>query len=112
MAEKDQDETNETAESKGLRGTLDSAREALGSSLDRVSGTEYRRQFEQFANVVETAVVGVHRDQIELNLRLEKVEQAILAARTTPTNQKLVVGAFVLSFTAAVLAIAALAVSI
>ncbi|MCI0775072.1 MAG: hypothetical protein J4N96_05320 [Chloroflexi bacterium] len=73
----------EKAKNKGLRGTLGSARDAVGSSIDKVSGAEFRRQFEQFTNVVQTTVVGVHRDQLGLDKRLEKLEQFTNAVETT-----------------------------
>ena len=66
----------EKAKNKGLRGTLGSAREAIGGSLDKLSGAEFRRQFEQFTTVVETTVVGIHRDQQELSKRLENLEKS------------------------------------
>ena len=74
----------ENAKNKGLRGTLGSARGAIGSSLDKVSGAAYRRQFERFADMVQTTVVGIHRDQLELDKRLEKVERSTPATPATP----------------------------
>ncbi len=109
MAEEDRDET---AENRGLRGTFGSAREALGSSLDKISGTAYRRQFERFTNIVETTVVGVHRDQIELNRRLEKIERSTPAKPSAPPTQKLVMAAVVFSLIAAILAAASLVASL
>ena len=109
MAEEDRDET---AENRGLRGTFGSAREALGSSLDKVSGTAYRQQFEQFTNIVEKTVLGIHRDQMELNRRLEKIERATPAMPSAPPNRRLVVAAFVFSLIAGVLAAAALVVTL
>jgi len=44
----------ETDESRGLRGTLGSARQAVSRSYDRVSGTESRRQSEEFIDIVST----------------------------------------------------------
>ena len=96
----------EKAKNKGLRGTLGSAREAIGGSFDKVSGAEFRRQFEQFTSVVETTVVGIHRDQQELNKRLETLESS--ESSPPPPNRKLVVAAFVFSVIASILAIAAL----
>jgi len=103
MADKD---LEQSAKNKGLRGTLGSAREAIGGSLDKVSGKDFRRQFEQFTSVVETTVVGIHRDQQELNKRLEKLESS--ESSPPPPNRKLVVAAFVFSVIASILAIAAL----
>ncbi|MCH8103445.1 MAG: hypothetical protein IIB28_09880 [Chloroflexi bacterium] len=107
MAEEDRDKTQR---SRRLRGTFNSARGAVGSSLDKVSGAAYRRQFERFADMVQTTVVGVHHDQLKLDKRLEKLEQATPATPSTLPTQKLAVAAFVFSLTAAILAIAALVV--
>ena len=102
----------EAAKRKGLRGTLGSAREAIGGSLDKVSGAAFRRQFEQFTNVVEKTVVGIHGDQQELNKRLEMLESSKASPPpTTPPTQKLVVAAIILSVIAAILAIWALLVT-
>ena len=71
------------SKNKGLRGTLGSAREKVGGSLDKVSGKAFRRQFEQFTSIVETTVIGVHRDQQEMNKRFEKLEQSANVVETT-----------------------------
>ena len=107
MAEEDRDET---AEGRGLRETIGSAREAFGSSLDKVSGTAYRRQFEQFTNIVETTIVGIHRDQRELHKRVEKVERSPPVMQSAPPTQKLIVVVIVFSLIAATLALASLVV--
>lgn len=133
-----EDDLEKSAKRKGLRGTFGSAREVIGGSLDKVSGTAFRRQFEQFTNVVETTVVGIHRDQSELDKRLENTERLMKAAQTTvdgirrdrqeldkrleklerstpavpPTSpsQKRIVVALVFSVTAVILAIVAVVV--
>lgn len=96
----------EKAKRKGLRGTLGSARDAIGGSFYKVSGTAYRRKFEQFTNVVQTTVVGIHRDQQELNARLEKLE----GSKASSPTHRLIVAALVISVIAAILAITALVV--
>ena len=98
----------EKAKNKGLRGTLGSASEAIGGSFDKVSGKDFRRQFEQFTSVVETTVVGIHRDQQELNKRLEKLEKSKASTPAIPPAQKLIVAALVFSVIASILAILAL----
>jgi len=98
----------EKAKNKGLRGTLGSAREAIGGSLDKLSGAEFRRQFEQFTTVVETTVVGIHRDQQELSKRLENLEKSKASTQTTPHTRQLIVAALVFSVIASILAILAL----
>ena len=98
----------EKAKNKGLRGTLGSAREAIGGSIDKVSGKDFRRQFEQFVNVVETTVVGIHRDQQELSKRLGMLEKSKASTPTAPHTHKLVLAAIIFSVIAAILAVAAL----
>lgn len=44
---------------------------AFGRSFDRLTGAEFRRQFEEFTNAVSTTVVGVHRKQEELGKQFE-----------------------------------------
>ena len=102
----------ESAKRKGLRGTLGSARDAIGGSLDRVSGTEYRRRLEQFTDVVQTTVVGVHRDQQELDKRLQKLEHQTPAEPAAPPVQRRVLVALVISVVAAILALVALLVAV
>ena len=97
----------ESAKRKGLRGTFGSARDAIGSSLDKVSGTEYRRQLEEFTNVVQTTIVGIHRDQQELDKRLADLERSTAAARAIAPSPKRIVVALIFSVTAVVLAVSA-----
>ena len=105
MVEEDRDQGEE---SQGFRGTLDSARQAFSRSFDRVTGAEFRRQFEEFTNVVTTTVLGIHRDQSELGGRLAKVERSTSTEPTTPSN-RLVKWAFIFSLVAVILGVAALA---
>ena len=102
MAEEDREQT---VGDQGLRGTFRSARQAFARSLDRVTGAEFRRQFEEFTNVVTTTVLGIHRDQSELSDRLTRIEQ--IQASSQPVN-KLVIATLVCSLVAMVLGIAAL----
>ncbi len=106
MAEEDRDETAEG------RSKLETMRAAPGGLVGKLTGRQFREQFERFTNVVETTVVGIHRDEMELNRRLEKIERATPATPSAPPNQRLVVAAFVFSLIAAVLAVAALVVSL
>ena len=105
MVDEDRDQT---AADQGLRGTFDSARQAFARSFDRVTGVEFRRQFEEFTNVVTTTVLGIHRDQSELGERLAKVEHSTNAEPFTP-SQKLVMWAFIFSLAAVILGVVALA---
>ena len=104
MAEEDREQT---VGDQGLRGTFRSARQAFARSLDRVTGAEFRRQFEEFTNVVTTTVLGIHRDQSELGERLARVEHSTKAEPSTP-SQKLVMGAFIFSLAAVILGVVAL----
>ena len=97
-----------TAEERGLRESVGSARQALARSFDRVTGAEFRRQFEEFTNVVTTTVLGIHRDQSELRDGLDKVEGTIQAEPSTPPTQKLVFGTFIFSLIALILGVVAL----
>lgn len=101
-----QDAPNEEAnDSGGLSGTFGSARQAFGRSFDRLTGAEFRRQFEQFSNVVTTTVLGVHRDQSELSDRLAILEQTRPLA---PSANRLVKVIFVFSLVAVILSMVAL----
>ena len=99
---------DETAEDGGLRGTVDSARQAFARSFDKLTGTEFRRQFEEFTTVVTTTVLGVHRDQSELRERLARVEDSAQEEPSRPFGQKLVPWAFIFSLVAVFLGVVAL----
>ena len=72
-AEESQDSLEDSEQQSGILGRFTSARRAFESSYERVTGAEYRRQFEEFTNVVSTAILGVHRDQSELRDRLDSI---------------------------------------
>jgi len=129
--EREQDTSeSESQERRGLRGTLGSARQAVSRSYDRVSGTESRRQFEEFVDVVSTTVLGVHRDQTELSERfadMEQTKQDLDQSRTElaeriaefermtqagPATPQLVVWTFVLSLIAIVLSVIAVVIAL
>ena len=57
-----------------FRESIRSAGESVTGTADTVTGVQFRRQFEDFTDVVTTAVVGVHRDQALLRERLEELE--------------------------------------
>ncbi len=97
------------ADSGRLRDTLSSARQAFGSSFDRLTGAEFRRQFEEFSNVVTTTVLGIHRDQSELSDRLTQLEQT---PPSSPSSSKLVIATFLIALVAVFLAIAAFLIAI
>ena len=88
-----------------LSDTFVSARQAFGRSFDRLTGSEFRRQFEEFSNVVTTTVLGIHRDQSELSDRLARIERI---QSSSPSPNKLVIATFLFSLVAVILGTAAL----
>ena len=106
--QQDRGRDDETAEDGGLRGAVDSARQAFARSFDRLTGTEFRRQFEEFTSVVTTTVLGVHRDQSELRERLARVEHSAQEEPSRHPTQKLVLWAFIFSLVAVILGVVAL----
>ena len=96
---------DESTDSGRLGDTFVSARQAFGRSFDRLTGTEFRRQFEEFSNVVTTTVLGIHRDHSEFQDRLERIEQS---QSSSPPANKLVIATLVLALVAVILGIIAL----
>ena len=88
-----------------FNGMFVSARQAFGRSFDRLTGTEFRRQFEDFSNVVTSTVLGIHRDQSDLSDRLTRIEQT---RPSNPSANKLVKATFIFSLVAVILGIVAL----
>ena len=99
----------EATDTGRLRGTFVSAHQAFGRSFDRLTGAEFRRQFEEFSNVVTSTVLGIHRDQSELSGRLARIE---LTQSSNTSASKLVIAAFVFSLVAVILGIVALVIAI
>ena len=95
----------EPTDSGRLSGTFVSVRQAFGRSFDRLTGAEFRRQFEDFTNVVTSTVLGIHRDQSELSDRLTRIEQT---RPSNPSANKLVKATFVFSLVGVILGIVAL----
>ena len=90
---------------------------AFGRSFDRLTGAEFRRQFEEFTNAVSTTVVGVHRDQEELGRRLEEYQSEnssrvshfeFQRTRQYRIYQLLALVAILLSFAAVIIGVIAL----
>ena len=94
-----------STDSGRLSDTFVSARHAFGRSFDRLTGAEFRRQFEEFSDVVTTTVLGIYRDQSELSDRLARIEQT---RPSNPSANKLVMATFVFSLVAVILGIVAL----
>ena len=95
----------DSADPGRLSDTFVSARQAFGRSFERLTGAEFRRQFEEFSNVVTTTVLGIHRDQSELSDRLARIEQT---QSSISSANRLVIATFLFSMVAVILGIAAL----
>jgi len=108
QSDEDQQQVREedSTDSGRLRGTFLSARQAFGRSFDQLTGAEFRRQFEEFSNVVTTTVLGIHRDQLELSERLARIEQT--QPSSSRSDNKMVKATFLLSLVAVILSVAAL----
>ena len=131
-ADRRQATEEQTTDSGRSSGTFVSARQAFGRSFDRLTGTEFRRQFEEFSNVVTSTVLGIHRDQSELSERLERIEQTGPQDRTAEmlselndrlakieqtqssntSSSKLVKATLVFSLVAVILGIVALVIAV
>ncbi len=107
QSDEDQQQVREedSTDSGRLRGTFLSARQAFGRSFDQLTGAEFRRQFEEFSNIVTTTVLGIHRDQLELSERLARIEPTQPSSRSA---NKMVKATFLLSLVAVILSVAAL----
>jgi hypothetical protein len=81
---------DEESSRRGLRDIAGAARETLGRSFDRISGAEFRGQFEDFTNAVSTTVVGVHRDQAEIVKKFDELQKEIsdLASSMEPQHSQ------------------------
>ena len=100
---------DDAATQQGQVGRFQTARQAVGRSFDRVTGTESRRQFEEFSSVVTTTVLGVHRDQSDLRQRVEELERITEQMPPAPLVQKLIICLVTITTAAIVLAVIALA---
>ena len=69
-----------------LGDAVGSARQAFSTSFDRLTGREFRRQFEEFANVVTTTILGLHRDNDELKIRIDKIQSSKKELASRPSR--------------------------
>ena len=74
-SESQETETGRTGIWGSVRQGVRVARERAVGTADTITGVQFRRQFEDFTDAVTTTVVGVHRDQEELQERTDKLEQ-------------------------------------
>ena len=57
-----------------IRGAFGAAGEGVTGAVDTVTGAGFRKDFEDFTEVVTTTVVGVHRDQVALREQVSNLE--------------------------------------
>lgn len=59
-----------------LRKTIETARHRVQESVEKATGAQFRRQFEEFTDAVTTVSLGIHRDQAELGDRVSALEHS------------------------------------
>ena len=67
-------ETVDQATGGRLRKGLDATKGKVSGTKDMVTGKKFQKQFEDFTDVVSTAVIGVHRDQRTVRDSLTQLE--------------------------------------
>src|SRR3990172_5491724 len=60
-----------------LRRTYERARESVTEGVDKITGREFRRQFEEFTDAVTTSVLGIYRDGAVAKDRIEQAEKRV-----------------------------------
>ena len=64
-----------SSDKKGrLRKAVNTAKEAVAKRVDVATGTEFRKDFEEFTDAVTTSVVGMHGDIKEIASRLDHLD--------------------------------------
>ena len=107
----DRDRQESTPEGSGssaggrIRESIGTARQAIGRGFDQVTGTEFRRQFDEFTSVISSAVLGVHQDQAELRERIERLEERSAHAATTGRLTMVVLALSLVALIAAIVAV-------
>ena len=80
--ERPEEASDGATRNSGMGGRLQQAVGAVGERVtgtaDTITGVQFRRQFEDFTDAVTTAVVGVHRDQGELQERADKLDAEVI----------------------------------
>ena len=106
----DQKEKNagESATGRGFRDAFESAGKSLGKVFDKATGAEFLRYFEEFTDAATTAIIGIHRDQIEIRKLLSKLESLRPPETPRPLTSGLSLWSLILSLIALALSIVAL----
>jgi hypothetical protein len=84
--ENSEDDGKDLAVERGIQRRMRSAGQAVGDSLDKLTGAGARRQSEEFTNAVTTSVLGIHRDLLALSDRVKQVEQTQSQEITAPSS--------------------------
>ncbi len=71
-----------------VRGGAGRARQALSNSADQISGREFRRQYEEFADVVSTSVIGLDGDLRHLSKSVDELQQQLANLAVTPPDPR------------------------
>jgi FtsZ-binding cell division protein ZapB len=82
-SESQETETGRTGIWGSVRQGVRVARERAVGTADTITGVQFRRQFEDFTDAVTTTVVGVHRDQEELQERTDKLDSEVIEVQRT-----------------------------
>lgn len=104
---RDSEQGNGEESNQGWLNRFVSARRTVSGSFDRLTGTEYRQQFEEFTNIVSTVALGIHRDQTELSSRLGKIEDSLQKDAKRFNTSTTATSAFALSILAVILGLIA-----
>ena len=96
---------------------LRSAQRSASRTVDRVTGAEFRRKFEDFTSVISTTVLGVHQDQSKINDRMDKLEEELsrrkhISITTFHFAESRVLAAAVIGLSTAALTVAVVALAI
>ena len=86
-----------------VRSAVGTVKQTAKSSAEMMTGADIRR-FEEFVDATTTVVVGMHRDQRELDKRLAQLERQTAVRQSTT----LIIGLGVVSVLALILSIVAL----
>ena len=71
-----------------VRGGAGRARQALSNSADQISGREFRRQYEEFADVVSTSVLGLDGDLRHLSKSVDELQQQLANLEVAPPDPR------------------------
>lgn len=100
--------SGEEEEREGIKKFLEGLKQKAGTGYDKVTGAEFRKQFEEFTAAVTTVVLGIHSDQRELRERLIRVESARSEKTARNKASMMVISALIISILGFVLSVIAI----